>query len=191
MEGQEGLVSLPDPLRSPHRCARGGKGLLHYPTFPSGIQGNLPDGRGEGFEKRTSCWQPLPFEPSHSHRARALRLLLHANTAAAGRSSSTPVSHQNGWVLLPKRDRRLLPKDWLAVSRGLSQALPREAAWSRQFPSPVVARGSSRWQLGSTVTHQFRRPGEIWESVKPWHSTGLGGAGGHWGAQPFRNHGRE
>lgn len=47
-----------------------------------------------------------------------------------------------------------------------TRLLPREAACSRQFPSPVVARGSSRWQLGSTFAHQFRRPGEISESVK-------------------------
>lgn len=47
-----------------------------------------------------------------------------------------------------------------------TRLLPREAACSRQFPSPVVARGSSRWQLGSTFAHQFRRPGEIAKSVK-------------------------
>lgn len=35
---------------------------------------------------------------------------------------------------------------------------PREAAWRRQFPSPVVARGSSFLQLVHMVDHQFRRP---------------------------------
>lgn len=37
--------------------------------------------------------------------------------------------------------------------------LPREAACRRQFPSPVVARGSRRLQLVHTVDHQLRRPG--------------------------------
>lgn len=46
------------------------------------------------------------------------------------------------------------------VNQGWKPSLPREAAWSRQFPSPVVARGSSLWQLGSTFAHQFRRPVE-------------------------------
>ncbi len=35
---------------------------------------------------------------------------------------------------------------------------PKEAACSRQFPSPVVARGSSFLQLMHMVDHQFRRP---------------------------------
>lgn len=35
---------------------------------------------------------------------------------------------------------------------------PKEAAWRRQFPSPVVARGSSFLQLVHMVDHQFRRP---------------------------------
>lgn len=35
---------------------------------------------------------------------------------------------------------------------------PKEAACSRQFPSPVVARGSSFLQLVHMVDHQFRRP---------------------------------
>lgn len=48
----------------------------------------------------------------------------------------------------------------------LVKLLPRDAAWSRQFPSPVVARGSSLWQLGSTFAHQFRRPGGIFECEK-------------------------
>lgn len=36
---------------------------------------------------------------------------------------------------------------------------PKEAAWRRQLPSPVVARGSSFLQLVHMVDHQFRRPG--------------------------------
>lgn len=52
--------------------------------------------------------------------------------------------------------------------------LPRDAAWSRQFPSPVVARGSSLWQLGSTFAHQFRRPGGIFEGMKTRHIAGHG-----------------
>lgn len=35
---------------------------------------------------------------------------------------------------------------------------PKEAACRRQFPSPVVARGSSFLQLVHMVDHQFRRP---------------------------------
>lgn len=57
------------------------------------------------------------------------------------------------------------PLGYFSIPRS-ARLLPREAACSRQFPSPVVARGSSRWQLGSTFAHQFRRPGEITESVK-------------------------
>lgn len=41
---------------------------------------------------------------------------------------------------------------------GPARPLPSEAACSRQFPSPVVAKGSSRWQAGSTLAHQFSRP---------------------------------
>lgn len=38
---------------------------------------------------------------------------------------------------------------------------PKEAAWRRQFPSPVVARGSSFLQLVHMVDHQFRRPAHV------------------------------
>lgn len=34
---------------------------------------------------------------------------------------------------------------------------PKDAAWSKQLPSPVVARGHSRWQVPFSA-HQFRRP---------------------------------
>jgi hypothetical protein len=44
------------------------------------------------------------------------------------------------------------------VSEGKWGDSPREAACSRQFPSPVVARGSSFLQLEHMVDHQFRRP---------------------------------
>lgn len=36
--------------------------------------------------------------------------------------------------------------------------LPSEAAWSRQFPSPLVARGSRLWQPGLTRVHQLSLP---------------------------------
>lgn len=48
---------------------------------------------------------------------------------------------------------------------GGREVLPSDAAWSRQFPSPVVAKGSNRWQLGSTLAHQFRRPGQKGEET--------------------------
>jgi len=38
---------------------------------------------------------------------------------------------------------------------------PREAACRRQFPSPVVASGSSFLQLEHMVDHQFRRPAHV------------------------------
>ena len=42
-------------------------------------------------------------------------------------------------------------------SRSWKPHIPREAACSRQFPSPVVARGQRRWQVPVSA-HQFRRP---------------------------------
>lgn len=35
--------------------------------------------------------------------------------------------------------------------------LPKDAAWSKQFPSPVVASGQSRWHAPESA-HQLRRP---------------------------------
>jgi hypothetical protein len=35
--------------------------------------------------------------------------------------------------------------------------LPKDAAWSKQFPSPVVANGHSRWHAPESA-HQLRRP---------------------------------
>lgn len=42
-----------------------------------------------------------------------------------------------------------------------ARSSPKEAAWRRQFPSPVVARGSSFLQLVHMLDHQFRRPAHI------------------------------
>lgn len=55
---------------------------------------------------------------------------------------------------------------------------PKEAACSRQFPSPVVARGSSFLQLVHMVDHQFRRPArnvqdkEAVNSAQNWETEG-------------------
>lgn len=158
-------------LKSLHRHAREEKRLLYYPSIPSRIQGKLARQRG----RRILGAHKLLAAPS-------LPAIPHPQSL----STVTAPAHQGGAAafLFPTRiggfcsQRGIVGScpgiSWL-FPRGLSQALPREAAWSKQFPSPVVARGSRRWQLGSTVTHQLRRPGEIWEECeKTRHSTGLG-----------------
>jgi hypothetical protein len=39
----------------------------------------------------------------------------------------------------------------------MHKLLPKDAAWSKQFPSPVVANGHSRWHTPESA-HQLRRP---------------------------------
>lgn len=39
----------------------------------------------------------------------------------------------------------------------MGKSLPNDAAWSKQFPSPVVASGQSRWHAPESA-HQLRRP---------------------------------
>ena len=56
--------------------------------------------------------------------------------------------------LLPPPTRSSFPQSWRRSGS------PNDAAWSRQFPSPVVAKGRSFLQLVHIVDHQFRRPEE-------------------------------
>lgn len=86
--------------------ARGGKGWLRYSTFPSEIEGNLPNGKGEVFQKYTGYWHPVSFNPFLSHRAWASWLLAH------------PLPRQPAWVAASRfptgmdgKPSVLLPKD--------------------------------------------------------------------------------
>lgn len=58
----------------------------------------------------------------------------------------------------PRNPGRCLVVPYVKYSVVCMSSSPKEAACRRQFPSPVVARGSSFLQLVHMVDHQLRRP---------------------------------
>lgn len=147
-----------------HRRAREGKGLLRYPTFPSGIQGNWE----KDLRSTQAAGSPFPW----SHRTRTEPELCDCSCTPA-RSSSILASHRPGGALLPKGDPGLLP----SLTQG----------GSVQQTIPIASGGQGQQTLAARI---HRRPpvetpwGDLGERETEAQQ-GLGEPGEHRGAQPF------
>lgn len=82
---------------------------------------------------------------------------------------TTTMAWDPGWLNQVLHMRSDSTASFLQAKEDTLQDSPREAACRRQFPSPVVAKGSSLWQVGSTLTHQFKRPAKTQEQKKDFH----------------------